>query len=202
MTEILQTGVDPTWTGVRLQDRRALGDGQGQERNGRLYRTAVSEVAPRTYGHLDVVSQPEALSHLRRRIGSVYLDLVDLGVHSGPVCLRQERGPAGVAMSAREPVGREPSDWSVLPHEDTPPVLGDDLAFGAKFLDGLSCCHPSDAVMPGQLRLRREPVTRLQLAAFDRCSQVVGDLPIRGPVILSVKRTEHRALSSSHPDER
>jgi hypothetical protein len=87
-----------------------------------------------------------------------------------------------------------------MPNEDAAPVFCDYPALGPELLDGLSRRHTRYAVMLLQLCLGRKPSPGPQLTGVDRGTQVIGDLPVRWPIVQPVDAAELHANTSSRPD--
>jgi hypothetical protein len=79
-------------------------------------------------------------------------------------------------------------------------MLGHDTTLRPQLLYGLPRCHACDAVVPRQVRFGRKPITRPQLTAIDRGTQVISDLPVRRPIVAPIDPPELHPNSFSRPD--
>lgn len=124
MPGFLKPGVDPAGSGVGLLDGGAVGDVQGDIRGRGLDRAAVEKVAAVPGEHL--AGGAQAAGDVA---GGAFLaddDAVHARDAAGLLGLGDERGLAGLAVAAGEPVGGESPDRGPGADEHAAVVLGQD----------------------------------------------------------------------------
>jgi len=180
VAEIFQAGIDATWTGVGVGDRRATGDVQGNIGDRGLNWAAVQQVT--AAANQDAAGSTEAGGNVGGGTFLIDSDAVDMRSAPGLLGLDDECGLALLAMAAGEPVGRQPPDGRAGPDEHAAPVLGHHQTLSLQDLDRVADGHAGHAVVPDKLGFGREPLAFGQPPVLDGVAELVGDLPEDCPV--------------------